>query len=271
MTAARFEALYARALRLYPAAFRAAYAEPMRQSFHDALADESISRRTLIPLMFRDLLISLIKEHTAMLRETYSRPALVFNALTLAGISTVLALALYAIPQQLLRNGANDPQIEMATNLSARLDSNGVTNGLVQGALVNGTPIVDMTRSLSPFLIVYDDHGRALGSNAQLDGQTPVPPAGVFDYVRTHGEERVTWQPVFGSRTVRIAAVVVRVNNGSQPGFVLAGRNMREVEAREAQVRQMAALAWIGMLGLILVGTLAFGWMTRTGPTPSTV
>jgi hypothetical protein len=266
--AARLESLYTRALRLYPAAFRDAYAEPMRQSFRDALADSSFARRKLIPLVVRDLVTSLIKEHIAMLRETYSRPALLFNAVVLAGISTVLALALYVIPQQVLRTGADDPQIEMATNLAARLDFYGVTNGLQQGALVNSGSVVDMARSLSPFLIVYDDQGRALASNAQLDGQTPVPPKGVFDYVRTHGEERVTWTPVHGSRAVRIAAVVERVN-GSQPGFVLAGRSLREVQARIAHVQNLAGLTWLAMLGLILVGTIAFGWMTRKTRMPT--
>jgi hypothetical protein len=38
---------------------------------------------------------------------------------------------------------------------------------------------------------------------------------------------------------------------------------MREVEAREQQVEQMAGLAWIAMLGLILLGTVTFGWYTR--------
>ena len=56
--------------------------------------------------------------------------------------------------------------------------------------------------------------------------------------------------------------MVERVN-GPQPGFVLAGRNMREIEAREAQVGHMAGLTWLGMLGLIAVGTVAFGWYTR--------
>jgi hypothetical protein len=261
MTSARLEAFYARALRLYPADFRAAYADPMLRSFRDALADNSIPHRTLIPLVLRDFVTSLIKEHFAMLRETYSRPVLLFNALVLAGISSVLALALYLIPQQVLRNDANDPQIEMATNLAARLDSYGVMGGLQQGALV-GSGVVDMARSLSPFLIVYDDQGRALGSNAQLNGQTPVLPKGVFDYVRTHGEERVTWRPGDG---VRVAAVVERVN-GPQPGFVLAGRSLREVQANIQHIRNLAGLTWLGMLALITVGTLALGSVTRKRP-----
>lgn len=263
MTPDRIERFYAFALRLYPARFRMAYGSTMLQAFRDARADGSLSRSALARLILTDLVTSFAKEHLAMLSEAFGRPALLFNALVLAGISTILGLALYEIPQQVLRQGANDPQIEMATNLVAFLNKYGVTDGLLQGALTTNGSSVDMAKSLSPFLIVYDDEGRALGSTGQLDGQAPSPPKGVFDYVRQHGEERVSWQPVLGSEHgVRIAAVVERVN-GNQPGFVLAGRSLREVEAREAQVEHMAGLAWIGMLALILFGSAAFGWFTR--------
>ncbi len=260
---AHLESLYSFALRFYPADFRRAYAEPMRQAFRDALTDPAFPRRTLVATVLRDLATSLAKEHLSMLLNAFARPALVFNALVLTALSTGLALALYSIPQQVLRQGANDPQIQMATDLAALLDRYGVTDGLHQGALLQSGGGVDMARSLSPFLIVYNDQGQALGSNAQLNGQTPAPPQGVFDYVRQHGEERVSWQPVLGGEHgVRIAAVVERVN-GPQPGFVLAGRNMREVQARIDQVQQMAGLTWIGMLGVILLGTAGFGWYTR--------
>jgi hypothetical protein len=255
--ASRLERLYAAALRLYPAQFRNAHAETMQQAFRDALADRTWQLRTLIPLMVWDLMKSLAKEHLAMIRESLARPVLVFNALVLSGIATGVAFALYAIPQQVLRSGLNDPQIQMAGDLAARLEQ-GVTPA---EALPAGS--VDMARSLAPFVIVYDDQGRPLASQAVLEGKTPTPPSGVFDFVRTHGEERVSWQPVLGSaHGVRIAAVVMRVG-GAHPGFVLAGRNMREVEAREGQVEQMAGLTWLGMLGLIAAGTLAFGWYTR--------
>jgi hypothetical protein len=256
----RLERIYAQALRLYPVRFRAAHGAAMRQTFRDALQDRSFSRRALIPMVLRDLVTSLAKEHFAMLRDTFLRPALLFNAVVLAAISTVLAIALYTIPQQVLRQGANDPQIQLAGDLAARLEQ-GVAPTEAVPAIA-----VDIARSLSPFVIAYDDQGRPLVSQAQLDGKTPVPPIGVFNYVRLHGEERISWQPVLGhEHGVRIAAVVQRVN-GPQPGFVLAGRNMREVEAREQQVEQMAGLAWIAMLGLILLGTVAFGWCTRQKP-----
>jgi hypothetical protein len=38
---------------------------------------------------------------------------------------------------------------------------------------------------------------------------------------------------------------------------------MREVEAREEQVGDMAGLAWMGMLGLIGIGTAVYVWYTR--------
>lgn len=262
MTNSRLESLYATAIRLYPEAFRISHADCMRQTFRDALGDSSLPRRVLIPLVARDLLTSIAKENLTMLRDTFARPALIFNALILAALATGLALALYAIPQQVLRLGANDPQIQMATDMASILDRSGVTDGLHQGALQNSGAVVDLSRSLSPFLIVYNDQGQPVGANAQLDGKTPTPPAGVFAYTRSHGEDRITWEPIPGSHAVRIAAIVVRVE-GNQPGFVLAGRSMREVEDRIEQVRQMAGLTWIGMMSVIFVGTLTFGWYTR--------
>jgi hypothetical protein len=66
---------------------------------------------------------------------------------------------------------------------------------------------------------------------------------------------------------VRIAAVIERVHgsNGAAGGFVLAGRNLREVESREEQVREMAGLTWAGMLAVILLGTVVFGWYSKPG------
>jgi len=249
----RFLRLYTFALALYPADFRKKYAGPMRQTFSDALGDSSVSRQSLIPLVLRDLLTSLAKEHLAMLRDTFARPALIYNAAVLAGLATVLAYALYAIPQQVLRRVADDPQVEMADNLVWQLEQ-----GVAPAAVVP-TGSVEITRSLSSFLIAFDDQGHALASQATLKGQPPALPAGIFDFVRQHGEDRFTWRPAQG---VRIAAVVQRVN-GAHPGFVLAGRSLREEATRQNAVQEMAAVAWAVMLALIIIGTAAFGWYTR--------
>jgi hypothetical protein len=78
-----------------------------------------------------------------------------------------------------------------------------------------------------------------------------------LDYVRTHGQDRVTWQPEPG---VRIAAVVVRYQ-GAQPGFVLAGRSLREVEVREDNAELIAGVAWIFTLAATLVACALGEWI----------
>src|SRR5208337_325722 len=187
---ALLERLYALALQLYPARFREAHSLSMRQTFRDALRDPALSRRALLPLVLRDLATSLSKEHLAMLRDIFARPMLVFNALILAGLSTGLALALYAIPQQVLRQGANDPQIALAGDLAARLEQG------VPPAEAVPAPTVDIARSLTPFVIAYHDPGPPPGPPAATGGQSPTPPSGVFDYVRQNGEDRLSWQPI---------------------------------------------------------------------------
>ena len=246
--------------QVYPRSFQELYGTAMSRAMRDAIDDTEFRRLDLLRLFALDLPISLAKEHFTMLRDTLTRPALVFNALVLAGISTVLALFLYAIPQQVLRQGANDPQLELAGNLAAQLDQ-----GDAPADVVSATK-VDIAHSLSAFVIVYDDHGVPIASQALLNGAAPVPPQGVFGYVRQHREERVSWQPVLGTQhPVRVAAVVLRVEHigSGGAGFVLAGRSLRQVEEREDQVVKMAGLAWVAMLGLIAAGTLGFGWWTR--------
>ena len=80
----RAEKLYELALRLYPRPFREMYALPMAQAFRDAWSDGALPRRRLLNLIAKDLMTSLVKEYLNMFRETYARPALIFNAIILA-------------------------------------------------------------------------------------------------------------------------------------------------------------------------------------------
>jgi hypothetical protein len=217
---------YRRALALYPAEFRRRYADQMLLSAGDMLA-EGCDMRTLFRLT-DDLIRSLLREHLAMSTRSKALPQL---AMWLT-LTTFIAGTGYLIAQQVLRMSANDPQIQLAEDGAQRLVAGEPPARLVPDRTV------DMANSLAPFVIVYDDAGRPLTSSANLDGSVPTPPKGVFDFVRGHHEERVTWQPRPG---VRIASVVTRTGNG----FVVAGRNMREVEAREALVFQLAVLGWL--------------------------
>jgi hypothetical protein len=162
--------------------------------------------------------------------------------LPIAGVAAALCLLVYGAVQQVLRESANDPQIEMAEDAA-----NSFATGTVPQSLAPAATI-DMGRSLAPFLIFYDDSGKVVASSASLHGEVPTPPAGVFEYVRQHAEERVTWQPEPG---VRIASVMIRAG-GPQYGFVLAGRSLREVEKREARLMTQAGAAMLFTLGLSL-------------------
>ena len=162
--------------------------------------------------------------------------------LPIAAVAAVLCGLVYFAVQQALRGSANDPQIQMAEDAA-----NSLASGTAPQTLLPPSSI-DMSRSLAPFLIFYDDSGKTLVSSASLHGQTPAPPDGVFDYVRQNGDERVTWQPEPG---VRIASVIVRVT-GAQPGFVLAGRSLREVEKRTALAMTQAGAALLFTLGISL-------------------
>jgi hypothetical protein len=51
---------------------------------------------------------------------------------------------------------------------------------------------------------------------------------------------------------VRIAAVVTGYS-GANPGFVLVGRSMREVEKRIGQIELLCGITWIATLGLALI------------------
>jgi hypothetical protein len=236
-------AAYRLALRLYPAEFRERHAEQMLSTAREMLAERDAGHRTVL-LLTEDLVRSLLMENLAM---TIARLPHLAILLTL---TTFIAGAGYAISQQVLRMSANDPQIQLAEDGATRL-----REGEAPAAVVPERH-VDMASSLAPFVIVYDDSGLSVASSAKLDGRIPTPPRGVLDNVRSYGEDRVTWQPRPG---VRIASVVTRTPGG----FLVAGRNMREVQIREDRVLKLAAVAWLvansAVLGLWLVTPLFGG------------
>jgi hypothetical protein len=156
---------------------------------------------------------------------------------------TVLSLFGYGLVQQDLRQSANDPQIQMAEDAAAALAAGQTPRSADTAASV------DITKSLAPFLIVYDESGAVTSSTARLNGNTPALPQGVLDDARQHGLDGFTWQPAPGVRS----ATVVTHYAGASSGFVLSGRSLREVEDRESRIEQLAVLGWL----VALAGSLA--------------
>ncbi|MFI5178828.1 MAG: hypothetical protein ACHQO8_09700 [Vicinamibacterales bacterium] len=177
----------------------------------------------------------------------------VWRWLPLAVLTTSLCLLVYLAVQQVWRHAANDPQVQMARDITARLERGDGAN-----AVLPAEP-VDPHHSLSPFVMVLDDGGAVVASSGAPGAPERAVPAGVLTFVREHGEERVTWQPDPG---LRIAAVVVR-RGGSSPGFVLVGRSLRESEQRTSQFQQLVGLAWlatlVGLFVVVAISELALG------------
>jgi hypothetical protein len=159
-------------------------------------------------------------------------------------IISILTLLVYASVKQNYRLSANDPQIQLAQEAAAAL-----TNQQNPQTLILKFPILDISQSLAPYLIIFNKDGLPLATSAKLDGHTPIPPLGVFAYVKEHGEDRFSWQPKKG---VRSAAVVTKFE-GSTSGFVLAGRSLYEVEKRQDQLFKIVCLVWV----ISLFGTLS--------------
>ncbi len=187
------------------------------------------------------------------------------NWFPLAIAITGFCFLVYGTVQQDFRQSLNDPQIQMAEDAARALE-----NGVVPAGIVpHGSPTIDIAQSLTPWIAVYDEAKTPLESTGVLDGAPPKPPSGVFDAAKdgkgkdvrlsgynVKGENRVSWQP---RPDVRSAIVVVHVNGG-KGGYVVAGRNMREIEAREADLGHQVLIAWIVLLAATLGAGLFLRW-----------
>ena len=160
--------------------------------------------------------------------------------LPLAFATAGLCALVYLTVQQSLRMGANDPQIQMAEDAASHLNAGASVESVLPSTRV------EIADSLAPFVIIFDESGKVLASSATLHAAIPAYPAGVLDYVRQNGQDRVTWQPEAG---VRMATVITAYKNG----FVMAGRSLTEIEKRESQVERLSGLAMLGIWTATLI------------------
>jgi hypothetical protein len=157
--------------------------------------------------------------------------------------------ALLLVEHQQLRLQADDPQVQLAEDAAARLAA-----GATPASVLPPGGSVDIARSLAPFVVVYDAAGAPVASSGQLHGAAPALPAGVLEFARAHGGHRLSWQPEQG---LRHALVVGPVRTG---GFAVAGRSLREAEARKGIVLRLLGLSWgAGLAGLALLALLLPG------------
>lgn len=161
----------------------------------------------------------------------------------LAVLTVLICGTVYAAIQSDLRSGADDPQIQMATDARNALQSGASAQSLVP------TAQIDIAQSLAPYLVIYDVNGQPVASSATLHGQALTPPSGVFGYARTHAMDTLTWMPEAG---VRSAIVVVHYSDG----YVLAGRSLRQVEQREDDALLTIGALCVFTLAMTFLATL---------------
>lgn len=213
-------------LRLYPKAWRIRYGEEMSA----VLDSHGVTWRT-----FMDLVLSATKTHLFWERKGLWRMQFTVGCVILS----FLCLCGYTVFQQNMRHRANFPQQAIVQQTVTSLESGAdVSDQIPQGN-------VNLQSSLSPFVIVYNNAGVAVRSNASVNGHTPSLPKGVLDYTRTNGIDKLTWQPRQG---IRIAAVIEHFN-GNGGGFVLGGRSLRIVEDHETALLRIVEWTWAVLLG----------------------
>lgn len=138
---------------------------------------------------------------------------------------------IYTVGHQIYRSSANDPQIQASEDLAAQAAD--------KKNIALSSSKVDIKTSLSSFVIVFNEKGELVQSNATLNGSDPTIPQGVLENAKSKGQNRITWQPEDG---VRLAIVVTYYKKDSSEGYILVGRSLRETEKR------------IGMLGIQVIG-----------------
>lgn len=149
----------------------------------------------------------------------------------LVGI-TIFWLGIYIVGQQIRRQAANQPQMEMVEVAKEKLANGGEITSVVP------PKTVDMATSLEPFMIIFNENGEVATASVRLDGKTPTIPKGVLDYAKSNGINKVTWQPQAG---VREATVVIPYPHG----WILAGRSLTAVETEEGKWERNTLLIWL--------------------------
>jgi hypothetical protein len=178
---------------------------------------------------------------------------ILISHLSAAVITTVVCLLIYGSVQQGYRTAANDPQIQLSSEIKTHLEQFRSIQNIFPG------DSVDLAADPGIFSVLYDGQRKVIRSSATLHGNDPDLPKGIFDYVNDYGQDRVTWQPEPG---VRMAMVVTKIN---APGvsYVAAGRSLKETETREANLLSIAFIAWVICLAVISVHAVVYIFLCR--------
>lgn len=164
---------------------------------------------------------------------------LVRTWLAVVGVATLVLGAAYAMTQQSTRLSANDLPLNSAQAAEQELQNGSSPKDVVPPLKTN------LRTDSSVFIVITDNSQHVLASSAVLDGQTPLPPAGVFTFASYHTADSFTWEPKPG---VRMATRVVKYGSGDNQGFIIAGQSLKPYEDRISTYTWIAIAAWLACL-----------------------
>lgn len=166
--------------------------------------------------------------------------------LSLIALSGIL-FSSYIFVQQSYRQNANDPQVQLTEDIARIL-----SQGRDPEDVIPPQSQTEMTSGLQAFAIIYDESGKILASSVVLDGKPPVAPKAALNMAKNLPDNRITWEPKKG---VKVAAVIKHFG-GPKPGYILAGRSLREVESRIRILTNQFVIAEISLVVLWLIAVL---------------
>lgn len=159
--------------------------------------------------------------------------------MALVGVATLVLGASYAMVQQSTRLSADDLPLTTAQVAHQELQGGSSASDVVP------TLKTDLKTDTSVFMIITDNSKHVLASSAVLNGQTPLPPTGVFSFTAIHGTDHFTWQPQSG---VRVATRVEKYGKSPDDGFIITGQSLKPYEDRITTYTWLALAAWLAVL-----------------------
>jgi hypothetical protein len=164
---------------------------------------------------------------------------LVRARLAIAGTATLVLGAAYAMVQQSTRLSADDLPLNTAQVAKQELQGGSNAKDVIPTLKTN------LGGDTSVFVIITDGTEHVLASSAVLNGQTPLPPKGVFDFTASHGTDHFTWQPANG---VRVATRVIKYGQAPDDGFIITGQSLQPYEDRISKYTLIALATWLAVL-----------------------
>jgi hypothetical protein len=163
--------------------------------------------------------------------------------LTIMFLVTLTCSLVYLVTQQTVRLGANEQPTQLAMDTAIKLENGQSASGAVPAEKV------DLSKSLSPFVMVYDINKNLIATSGMLGDSKPTYPLGVLDSVAKNGEDRVTWQSQNG---LRYATVAIKIKSG----YIVAGRSLSEPEKLIDGIGRVVLMAWLACAGFSVIALM---------------